>query len=499
MSRAVVAARSWSTALAVALCVLVGVPLVVWLNPDQQVRVAGQSVGVGARDPQLTAVGPAQLVQIGNTELDLTGVQVYGPLRPRLSLGPVQRNADAMQVFDPARTAEVASGASRTLVEAFARWYLWGALGAVVVALAVSALTGCLRMLAVLRREGRRRGSDAVPVADLWHACSASVRRTTAITITASVLAWGACGALAYAGTVHGLSGVTSLADLAGSTRVTPSPVGPVVTGYSGAVIGDSRVARLGGPPPADATGEDLGCRRSADSLAAELTGLLAAPVLNLACSGASIDQGLRGGQQLPGAVAPPQVGRLKQVQGLDFVVVAIGPNDLHWPDFLLYCYGLATCDDRLTSGEFDYRLAAFDQDYAALLQDLNDLPGAPQVIVMTSYDAFAPGADEQCPDVRGPDGVPGLDAQKIALLAVRNARLNSVLEAGAEQYGFTVARPRITSLCGGATDGLGRDLQGLADPEPFHPTGIGSLRLAASVARLVDRVPTTRLVDAGP
>ncbi|GAA2565188.1 GDSL-type esterase/lipase family protein [Pseudonocardia hydrocarbonoxydans] len=497
MSRGVVAARSWSTALAVALCVLVGVPLVVWLNPDQQVRIAGQSIGVGARDPQLTPVGPAQLVQIGNTELDLTGMQVYGPLRPRLSLGPVQRNAAAMQVFDPARTADVVSGASRTLVDALARWYLWGALGAVVVALAVSALTGCLRMLAVLRREGRR-GNDAVPVADLWHACSASVRRTTVIAVAASVLAWGACGALAYAGTVRGLSGVASLADLTGATRVTPSPVGPVVTGYSGAVIGDSRVARLGGPPVADATAEDLGCRRSADSLAAELTGLLPAPVLNLACAGASIDRGLRGAQQLPGAVAPPQVGRLKQVQGLDFVVVAIGPNDLHWSDFLLYCYGLATCDDRLTSGEFDYRLAAFDQDYAALLQDLNDLPGAPQVIVMTSYDAFAPGADAECPDARGPDGVPGLDPPKIALLAQRNAQLNAVLEAGAQQYGFTVARPRITSLCGPGTDGLGRDLQGLADPDPFHPTGIGSLRLAATVARLVDRVPAARLVEAG-
>ncbi|MBW0117195.1 hypothetical protein [Pseudonocardia abyssalis] len=116
----------------------------------------------------------------------------------------------------------------------------------------------------------------------------------------------------------------------------------------------------------------------------------------------------------------------------------------------------------------------------------------------MTSYDALAPGADAECPDARGPGCVPGLDPQKIALLAQRSARLNAVLEAGAQQYGFTVARPRITSLCGTGTDGLGRDLQGLADPDPFHPIGIGSLRLAASVARLVDRVPTVRPVEAG-
>jgi hypothetical protein len=32
----------------------------------------------------------------------------------------------------------------------------------------------------------------------------------------------------------------------------------------------------------------------------------------------------------------------------------------------------------------------------------------------------------------------------------------------------------------------IGPDLQGLADAFPFHPTGAGSLRTAAAVARLI-------------
>ena len=36
------------------------------------------------------------------------------------------------------------------------------------------------------------------------------------------------------------------------------------------------------------------------------------------------------------------------------------------------------------------------------------------------------------------------------------------------------------------AIDGHTSGLQGLADPFPFHPTGAGSLRTAAAVARLI-------------
>ncbi len=35
-------------------------------------------------------------------------------------------------------------------------------------------------------------------------------------------------------------------------------------------------------------------------------------------------------------------------VRGLDFVVVAIGPNDIGWSDFLQYCYGVEDCADAL-------------------------------------------------------------------------------------------------------------------------------------------------------
>jgi hypothetical protein len=256
------------------------------------------------------------------------------------------------------------------------------------------------------------------------------------------------------------------------------------VRGYTGAVIGDSRASRVGGPAVANPTPEDAACTRSSDSLAAEVGSQLTTPVLNLACPGASILHGLRGPQDQGGRTLPAQVGLLKQVEGLKFVVVVIGPNDLYWTDLIRYCYGVPTCQDNLTQGEFDYRLAAFDRDYGDLLRDLNDLPGKPQIIIMTSYDVFKPNAT--CSDTAVPGRASGLSPDGINVLATRNAELNDVLTSGAEKYGFDIARPTLTTLCEPSHDQLGPDIQGLSDPYPFHPTGVGMIRMASSVVRIV-------------
>ena len=474
-------ARSVPTLLAVFLTLLVGLPLAVLLTPDQRITVLGQSLAVGGRDPGLSWSGPAQVVQVGNTRLDLPALNVAGFVRPRLSLGPIVRGEEAARALDPTASADAQAEALRSVVHAFVRWFAWGGLGVIVAATVISALVGSLRVLLFLHRQGRL--ADSVPVHELRHRLSGAAGRTTVVTVVVGLLAWGACGFSAYRGTVDGIAATTSLSDLVGSARPpTPEPVGPPIRGFPTVVIGDSRAARVGGPPVPDATAQDTACGRSSDSLAEELSLLRSEPVLNLACSGASISAGLRGPQVTAGVGVDPQVGRLRKVEGLQRVVVAIGPNDLAWSDFLQYCYGLQRCDDRLTKGEFDYRLAAFDADWAALLEDLAGLPGHPQVVVVASYDAFAPGAGSDCPDVRGPNGFPGLDSGKIALLAGRNAQLNAVLAAGAAAYDDPVVRPSLTLLCGKTVDGLGPDLQGLNDGHPFHPTAVGSLRNAAAV-----------------
>ena len=61
------------------------------------------------------------------------------------------------------------------------------------------------------------------------------------------------------------------------------------------------------------------------------------------------------------------------------------------------------------------------------------------------------------------------------------------MLTTGAKKYTFDVATPRLTPLCEPDEDKLGADIQGFNDPYPFHPTGIGMIRMASSVARVVN------------
>jgi hypothetical protein len=473
--------------LTLALCLFVGIPAAIALTPEQDLVSLGQPLSVGARVPSPTISGPAQVVQIGNTVLDIPKLNVYGPLRPKLVIGPVRRTAEAEEALRPETARQAGRDAENALIGGFLRWYGWASLTLLGLTVVICAVAGYARILFVLRGQIRACFARGTAV-EIWRRNLRSIRRTGLLAVLAVTLAWVASGALAYQGAMQGLRSVHSLADLVGTYHVSPSPIGPPRVGYAGAVIGDSRAARLGGPPLPDATVEDRVCQRSIDSLAAELSTLMNEKVLNLACPSATIAAGVRGAQQRGGELVPPQLGQLKQVQNLKFVAVAVGPNDIGWADFLGYCYGARNCSDNLSQGEFDYRLAAFDRNYGALLQDLAELPGRPSIVIVTSYRVLDPNA--MCPDIHGPLPVPGLNPAKIELLNERNDQLNAVLTNGAAKYGFAVADPALGLLCQHPPDGLGADLQKISDPYPFHPTGIGSLRMAASVLRQVTPPP---------
>ena len=480
-------ARRGATVATLAVCLCLGVPATIALTPAQDLVSLGQPVSVGARAPGFSVSGPAQLVQIGNTQLDIPGLRVYGPLRPKLVMGPVQRNAEAAQALRPDTARQAGTDAASALLRGFLRWYGWASLLLLALTLAICSVSGYGQILLMLRRQ-TRTGSAPASSTEIWQRSVGSLARLAALAVAVVALAWAGCGGLAYTGAMRGLRSVSSLSELVGTYHVSPAPVGPPRYGFAGAVIGDSRATRLGGPPVPDGSPDDQSCGRSSDSLAAELSQLSGKPVLNLACPGATIAAGLRGPQQLPPQLSPqpvpPQLGLLKQVQDLRFVAVVVGPNDIGWTDFLRYCYGVANCADNLSQGEFDYRLAAFDRDYGNLLQDLAALPGRPTVVVVTSYRVLQ--SDARCPDTRGPPAAVGLDPVKIELLNRRNDQLNTILSDGARKYGFAVADPVLTTLCDRPADGLGPDLQGFTDPDPFHPTGVGSLRIAASVLPLI-------------
>jgi GDSL-like Lipase/Acylhydrolase family len=458
-------ARSWPALLLVLVTLAAAVPLAILLTPGQDVTTLGQHMTVRARPVSPSLAGPAQIVQIGNTSLDVPKLRVVGPLRPRLEMGPVVRSDEAARLLDPRGGGDPGAAVAHSVGAGWLHWCLWGWLVAVGVALAIAAAASSVRLL---------RGAS-------WQ----RVLRMTVVSVAAVSLVWLASFGSSVVGAA-GLRQVASFADLVGRYHLSPSPVGPARSGFEGAVIGDSRAARSGGPLVADPSDSDRDCGRSSDSLAAEVGLGLPGRVLNLACPSASIREGLMGPQQRSGHTLPPQVGVLKRVQDLKFVVVMVGPNDLWWSNLVQYCYAVQTCDDRLMTGDYQYRLTAFDRDYGDLLAELATLPSHPKVVVVTSYSAFDPTTpvDRACPDVRGPAGLPGLSPEKITFLTALNNQLNQVLAAGAEAYGYPVADPRLAPLCAPSPDGQGPDLQGVGASDPFHPTAVGMVRIATAVLR---------------
>jgi hypothetical protein len=461
-------ARTWPAVLLAVGTVLTAIPLAIVLTPGQEIATLGQHITVKARPPSLSVAGPAQIVQIGNTSLDIPRLRVYGPLRPRLEMGPAVRSEEAAQSLNPSTSQHAQSAAARTIGGGWLRWCAWGYLVMLGVTLSLAAVASCIRLI---RHDNGPR-----------------IIRMVVVSFATTSLVWAGSCAATVAGAA-GLREVKSFADLVGQYHLSPTAVGPKIYGYQGAVIGDSRAARVGGPAVAKPTQADTDCERSSDSLAAEVGLGLPAQVLNLACPSATIRSGLMGSQRRGGRDLPPQVAVLKQVQDVKFVVVVVGPNDLWWSDFIRYCYGADICNDNFFKGNFEYRLSQFDRDYGDLLQELNDLPSRPQVIVMGSYDVFGPEAGKpgvDCPDVKGPAGSKPLTAEKIEFLTSLNAELNDVLASGARKYDFDVAVPRLTRLCETSPDGLGPDLQGIHQPNAFHPTAMGEVRMAAAVVRLI-------------
>jgi len=461
-------ARSWPTLLLVLVTVFTAVPLAILLTPGQEVVTLGQHITVKARPASLSLAGPAQVVQIGNTSLDVPRLRVYGPVRPRLEMGPAVRSEEAAHALDPSTSQGAQSAAARTIGGGWVRWCAWAYLVLLGVTLGLAAVASCIRLL---RHQDPQR-----------------IARMVVVAATVASVVWaGSCAATAAG--AAGLRQVKTFADLVGQYHLSPSAVGPKLYGYDGAVIGDSRAVRVGGPPVAIPSQDDKDCNRSSDSLAAEIGLGLPGRVLNLSCPSATIREGLMASQARSGRALDPQVGILKQVQKLKFVVVVVGPNDLWWSDLIKYCYGADVCNDNFIKGNYEYRLTQFDRDYGDLLQELNDLPDHPQVIVMDSYNVFDPDAgkpDADCPDARGPAGVKGLTPEKINFLTSLNGELNGILASGAEAYRFDVAHPQLAKLCQASPDGLGPDLQGVADPNAFHPTALGTVRLATSVLRLL-------------
>jgi len=418
------------------------IALALAVTPMQKVSAAGQTVAVGTTAPSLSLSGPAQLDLFG--QHIPTNVEFFGPVRPRLVLTNITLSSQ-LKAFVGGST----EGLEDALATGFRHYFY--------IEIAIAGLTAVVLMGAV--SGWLRRGVRHSLVLVL-----AALVATEAVNLGAVMLT-------AYSAPDK-LRGVHSLEALVGSAPQLPDPPTSVEKppGTRVVVMGDSTAAGWGLRPLPHGTKQDRACNRSVDSYAQDLADANGWHVTNLACSDATIANGVLGPQEHNGELMPAQISE-PAVSKASVVILSIGANDVEWGNLLRVCAVSPSCDDRAARAYFQQHLASFSAQYLQLLSDLQLLPNHPQVVVNLYY---APIQDDDTCLAEA-----GVTEEKQRSVLTTLAALNGILEKGAKAAAFQVAEPDFSGhgVCSDSPY-----VQGLRDYAPFHPTAAGELAMALAV-----------------
>jgi hypothetical protein len=444
-------------------CVVVAVPLAgvvfsLLVAPQESIQTAGQSLELSA-GPALSLTGPGTLALFGQSIP--TTQQFTGPIRPRLQWSEITHYDQLLEALKTPRDL------GQDLRQGWSAYFTRELVIAIASAAALAAL-----FLALTRRSWRLVLAGALVAAGV-----AGVIDAVAVSSAAAGL--------------NRLSQVQTLDELVGRTPLTVAAPPPRTTTVSATtvVIGDSTAAGAGNPVVSSATPQDVACRRSRDSYAADIAAVNGGTVVNLACTNASIEDGLFGIEAINGAIVPAQLATLAGMTGVHTVIVSIGANEMHWAELMELCLVSPQCDDSASAAWFAQALDNFTVDYYDLLQHLATLPGAPQVIINEYYDPLP--AKPVCP------GQPGLTAAKSAVLLARLTTFNTVLSQGAASFGFAAVDPNFAGheLCTNQSY-----VQGLGAGAPLHPNAAGELAIALADERpLLNPAPPHPTEDPTP
>src|SRR5499427_200693 len=259
--------------LVVVACGAIAVALQV--TPMQTVTVAGQVIQVGATSPNLRWSGPGEVDLFGQSLP--TNILFSGPVRPRLQLSQITINSELTTFVEGARGAGAERILGARLADGWKRYFAWE-----------TAVTAAGTLILVGALAGWRR----VPY------------RTTLWLLAAGLLIAEALNVGAIMITTYTAPGrlrqVHSLNELVGSVTRPPriDPAGRPLRRVQAVVIGDSTAAGAGLAPVSGASSTARACGRSSDSYAEDLSATNDWQVLNLACDGATISNGLLGPQQ---------------------------------------------------------------------------------------------------------------------------------------------------------------------------------------------------------
>lgn len=253
---------------------------------------------------------------------------------------------------------------------------------------------------------------------------------------------------------------------------IAPQRAGAAASYQKYVALGDSVAAGAGLPLVSD-QGEDLLCARSTYAYPTMVAQQLGAPLTQLSCSGAKVDEGLYGKQKVGQTKLQPQLTRAFADGKPDLMTITIGANDARWADFVGACY-VTTCGTKLDDTRAKVYLADLTLELHWSMYKINKLSkGTPPKVMLTGYyNPFA--ANKTCADTQG------IEQKEVAWLSKQQTALNKVIERVASHYSFVTFVP---------VDFSGHELctaepwvQGVTAPAPIHPTVSGQRAIAEAI-----------------
>ena len=240
--------------------------------------------------------------------------------------------------------------------------------------------------------------------------------------------------------------------------------------------LGDSVAAGVGLTPDSGSSA----CDRTDQSYAHIIASDKHYSLTNLACSSATLAEGINGGQTVNQLLIKPQLTQLYAVKNPKLITLTIGANDSGWLQLLGKCYQ-SECGGAIDRAVFQQQVASMQTSLTDTLKQIRaHYSVAPTIVVAGYYRVFPEQVTATCTDLTG------IDAQELAWGremqdSLNNAVWTAVSDAGAINY----AQGDFTGheLC---TDDPW--VQGLTDKQPYHPTAQGQIVIAKQVEAQVSK-----------
>jgi lysophospholipase L1-like esterase len=241
------------------------------------------------------------------------------------------------------------------------------------------------------------------------------------------------------------------------------------------AALGDS-VAAGAGLHPSSASASDLECGRSSLAYPYTVAQALKKPLLHIACSGSTMGD-LLTEQTVAGLNIQPQLDAAFAHGTPSLITITSGANDVHWINFLKYCY-TNNCNSLYATALFNTYKSLLQAKTASVLNSIQQRSGdTPSLVIVTGY--YNP-LSSRCTMVQQQ-----IDAGESAWINSSLKSLNTSIKNSIKNYTFARFAPVNFSghdIC--ATDPWA---QNIVEPAPFHPNVTGQHVIADSIIDALD------------